>query len=142
MQTMIVRRRLAIATALVLLLTACPKGNRIHEAAKASDRIATLIGSLIDLKRQMAQVGAITQEEELRLTNHLLTANTKVKQFNEFARKQTEDTPQVRLDLASAFNAVTNAGGEPSPLCRPLRTCILPTDLPYRSASIFRCFLR
>lgn len=103
------QKKLSILLAVVLLFTACPKTNRINEAAKASDRMATLIGSAIDIKRQLAAVGAITPEEELRLTNHLLNANTKVKQFNEFARKQTEDTPQTRLDLATAFNGVTNA---------------------------------
>lgn len=95
-------------TGIVATQTSCDK-NRIREAAKASDRMATLIGSAVDLKRQLGQTGQITPEEELRLTNHLLTANTKVKQFNEFARQQTEDTPQTRLDLAAAFNAVTNA---------------------------------
>lgn len=107
-------QKLIIVLALVCLVssqTACPFGSddKIREASKASDRIATLIGSAIDVKRQLAQVGAITPQEELRLTNHLLTANTKVKQFNEFARKQTEDTPQTRLGLATAFNGVTTA---------------------------------
>lgn len=100
-----------VALTLVFLAstqTACDK-NRIHEAAKASDRIATLVGSAIDLKRQLAASGQITPAEELRLTQHLLTVAQRGKQFNEFARKQTEDTPEVRLALAETFNAVTNA---------------------------------
>lgn len=92
----------------LLVTPACDK-NRIREAAKASDRCATLIGSLIDIKRELATAGMITPAEELKITERLLDANTRVKQFNEFARKQTEDTPQVRLDLATAFNAVTVA---------------------------------
>lgn len=102
-----------IAAVLILSLCvaftpACDK-DRIREAAKASDRMATLIGSAIDLKRQLAEIGSITPQEEKALTISLLEANTRVKQFNEFARKQTEDTPQTRLDLAEAFNGVTVA---------------------------------
>lgn len=109
----LIQRKKILAVALVLVVlsatqTACDK-NRIREAAKASDRMATLIGSLIDTKRQLATVGEITPAEELALTNHLLAANTKVKQFNDFARTLTEDTEQTRLDLANAFNEVTNA---------------------------------
>lgn len=108
------RRYLALT---IILSLAClaPKcsSSRIHEAAKASDRMATLIGSATDLKRQLGQLGpdngGISREEELTLTNHLLTANTKVKEFNNFARTLTEDSEQARLDLASAFNQVTNA---------------------------------
>ena len=105
------QRRTAIVLAVVLVCSAakCGGDDKIREAAKASDRITTLIGSAIDVKRQLGQLGEITSQEELRLTNHLLTANTRVKQFNEFARKQTEDTPQTRLDLAQAFNGVTEA---------------------------------
>lgn len=109
-------------TAIVFILTlavlnaACDK-NRIHEAAKASDRMATLIGSLIDLKRELGPAGqtcqtlqaCISTDEELRLTQALLTANSSVKDFNSFARTLKEDTPQARLDLATSFNAVTNA---------------------------------
>ena len=99
---------LVLTLALVLCLSSqagCDK-NKIHEAAKASDRMATLIGALIDLKRDLGQTGTITPQEELALTEKLLEANTRVKQFNEFARKQTADTPAVRLELASTFNTV------------------------------------
>jgi hypothetical protein len=81
----------------------------VREAAKASDRMATLIGSLIDVKRDLASTGQITPDEELALTQQLLTANTRVKQFNEFARKQTEDSPATRLNLAESFNQVISA---------------------------------
>lgn len=106
------RRRTAIALALLLLITTAYgpcSNNHIREAAKASDRIATLIGSLIDTKRQLAAIAEITPAEELALTNHLLTANTRVKQFNDYARTLTADTAQTRLDLATSFNEVTNA---------------------------------
>ena len=101
------QRKLAIIV-LVALMASCG-GDRIREAAKASDRMATLIGSAIDLKRDLAQSGQITAEEELALTNRLLEANTRVKQFNDYAKTLKEDTPQARLDLATTFNAVTNA---------------------------------
>lgn len=111
------RRKTFIAGIVLLALlsqAACDK-SRIREAAKASDRIATLIGSAIDLKRELGPSGStcqtlqacITAQEELRLTELLLTANSKVKDFNNFARTLTEDTPQTRLDLAQAFNQIT-----------------------------------
>jgi hypothetical protein len=119
----LIRRKKILAVALVLVVLAttqssCDK-DRIKEAAKASDRLAVLIGSAIDLKRDLGPSGqscqtfnaCITRDEELLLTTRLLQANTRVKQFNEFARKQTEDTPQTRLDLASAFNSVMIAIG-------------------------------
>lgn len=105
------RRQLALMLTLVILTVPAAKcgDNRIREAAKASDRMATLIGSMIDAKRQLASTGVITGDEELRLTQHLLTTNTKVKQFNDFARTLTEDTEATRLSLAGAFNEVTQA---------------------------------
>lgn len=106
------QRKLIIVLALVCLVgsqTACPKTNRIHEAAKASDRIATLVSAAIDLKRQLAATGQITPEEELKTTERLLTVAQRGKQFNEYARKLTEDTPQTRLDLAEAFSKVVEA---------------------------------
>lgn len=105
------KRKLAIVLALVCLVgsqTACDK-NRIHEAAKASDRIATLVSSAIEIKRQLGASGQITREEELKLTEHLLTVAQRGKQFNEYARKLTEDTPQTRLDLAETFSKVVEA---------------------------------
>ena len=101
---------------LLLTVPGCDK-DRIREAAKASDRIATLIGSAIDLKRELGPSGAtcktlnrcITAAEELALTQQLLTANTRVKQFNDYARTIKEDTPTSRLDLAEAFSKVTSA---------------------------------
>lgn len=106
----------ALLVALVSVQSACDQ-DKIREAAKASDRIATLIGSATDLKRELGPSGqtcqvlqaCITAEEELTLTQHLLTANTKAKEFNNFARTLKEDTPETRLDLANAFNQVTNA---------------------------------
>lgn len=105
------RKRIVLILALALCAVSAKMCNdsKIHEAAKASDRMATLIGSAIDLKRQLAQLGEITPQEELVLTTRLLEANTRVKQFNDFARKQTEDTPETRLNLATAFNGVTLA---------------------------------
>lgn len=107
------RTLVAFAIALCLMsqmaFKGCESNDHIREAAKASDRISVLIGSLITIKRDLAQTGQITPQEELAITNRLLEANTRVKQFNEFARKQTEDTPQTRLDLATAFNGVTTA---------------------------------
>lgn len=116
------RRRGILSVCLVLALLStgfesCGKKDRIREAAKASDRMATLIGSLIDVKRELGPAGqtcqttkvCISAAEELALTNHLLTANNAVKKFNDFAKNLKEDTPQTRLDLAEAFNAVTGA---------------------------------
>lgn len=115
------RQRTAIALALILLITTaygpCSNSSRIREAAKASDRIATLIGSLIDLKRELGPSGqtcrtlqaCITADEELRLTTLLLTLNSRTKDFNEFARTIKEDTEANRLGLAQAFNLVTEA---------------------------------
>lgn len=95
---------------LALLATGCPKAsNHIHEAAKASDRIATLTNSLIDLKRDLGATGQITREEELKLTETLLVVAQRGKQFNDFAKTLKEDTPQTRLDLATAFNGLTQA---------------------------------
>lgn len=110
------RTLIAVLLVLGLLNAACDK-NRIREAAKASDRMATLIGSLTDLKRELGPAGqtcqtlqsCITAEEELRLTQHLLTVNSRVKDFNNFARTLKEDTEQARLDLATAFNGITTA---------------------------------
>lgn len=99
----------ALILSLCVLSAKCGNDNQIREAAKASDRMATVISSAIDLKRQLAEIQAITPQEEKALTLGLLEANTRVKQFNEFARKQTEDTPQTRLNLAEAFNGVTLA---------------------------------
>jgi hypothetical protein len=110
---------LAVALAVVLLSStqaACDK-DRVREAAKAGDRMATLIGSAIDIKRELGPSGqtcqtfkvCITAAEELALTNHLLTANNSVRSFNNFAKTIKEDTPQTRLDLAAAFNKVTEA---------------------------------
>lgn len=104
-------KRIAVVLILSLcvLSAKCGSDNQIREGAKASDRMAIVIGTAIDLKRQLAEIQAITPQEEKALTIGLLEANTKVKQFNEFARKQTEDTPQTRLNLAEAFNGVTLA---------------------------------
>lgn len=104
-------KRIAIIVALSLYLASAPAcdKNKIHEAAKASDRIATLVGAAIDLKRELAQTGQIDHAEELVLTERLLTVAQKGKEFNEYARKLTEDTPQTRLELAEAFNKVVSA---------------------------------
>lgn len=107
---------LTLVLIVALVNSACPK-DKVREAAKASDRLATLIGELINLKRELGPSGqtcqvqkvCISAQEELTLTGHLLAANTQVKQFNEFARKQTANNPQVRLDLATAFQKVTDA---------------------------------
>ena len=103
------RHAIAVVLALSIVSQAACDKNRIHEAAKASDRMATLIGSAIDVKRQLGQAGAISREEELVLTNHLLTANTQVKNFNNYARTLTTDDAATRLNLAEAFNKVTMA---------------------------------
>lgn len=103
------RHAIALVLALAIISQAACDKNRIREAAKASDRMATLIGSAIDLKRQLGQAGAITPAEELALTNHLLTANTRVKEFNNYARTLTTDDTDTRLNLAEAFNKVTMA---------------------------------
>ena len=114
------RRFLAIALTLSLFSfsqSACGGDDKVREAAKAANRMATLIGSAIDLKRELGPSGqtcqafnaCITAQEELALTNHLLTANNAVKKFNDFAKTLKEDTPQARLDLAEAFNKVTEA---------------------------------
>lgn len=110
------RSVIALILTLAIFNASCDK-NRIREAAKASDRIATLIGSLTDLKRELGPAGqtcatlkaCITTEEELALTTQLLTVNSRTKDFNNFARTLTEDTPQTRLDLANSFNLVTTA---------------------------------
>jgi hypothetical protein len=102
------RKILAVVVLLAIIGQACDK-NRIHEAAKASDRMATLIGSALDLKRELGHAGAITREEELALTTHLLTANAQVKAFNNYARTLTTDDAATRLNLAEAFNKVTVA---------------------------------
>jgi hypothetical protein len=83
--------------------------NKVREAAKASDRIATLIGSLTDTKRQLAAQGIITPEEELTLTRHLLSLNGVTKTFNDKAKSFTEDDASTRLELAAAFQTVTDA---------------------------------
>lgn len=106
------KRKLAIVLAIVCLVGSaqkCGSDNKIHEAAKASDRIATLVSSAIEIKRQLGASGQITREEELKLTEHLLTVAQRGKQFNEYARKLTEDTPQARLDLAETFSKVVEA---------------------------------
>jgi hypothetical protein len=102
------RSATAFLIILCLFAQAC-ESNKIREAAKASDRMATLIGSAIDLKRDLAAQGAITPQEELTLTTQLLTVNTQVKTFNNYARTLKEDTPETRLNLANAFNQVTQA---------------------------------
>lgn len=104
-------KRRIVALALVVFITAqsaCDK-NKIHEAAKASDRIATLVGAAIDLKRELAQSGEISPQEELKLTETLLTVAQRGKQFNDYARTLTADTPQTRLELADAFSKVVAA---------------------------------
>lgn len=101
-------RQLAFILMLAILASGCDQ-NRIREAAKASDRIATLVGSTIDLKRTLAASGQISQAEELALTQHLFMVNDATKVFNNRARAITEDTPGTRLELAEAFNAVTQA---------------------------------
>lgn len=104
-------KRIAVILVLALSLAtapACDK-NRIHEAAKASDRIATLVGAAIDLKRELAETGQITPQEELAITERLLTVAQRGKDFNEYARKLTADTPQTRLDLAESFSKVVSA---------------------------------
>jgi len=110
------QRRHVISLILVLSL-AClaPKcgSNKVREASKASDRIATLIGSMIDLKRDLGvigpQGGGISPAEELKLTEWLLKVNTATKQFTAKARTLSEDSPTTKLELASAFNSVTTA---------------------------------
>lgn len=108
---MISNRKKVLGLVLLAALSIQAKcdSNKIHEAAKASDRMATLIGSAIDLKRQLGVSGAITPAEELALTQHLLTANTQVKSFNNYAKTLTVDDAETRLNLAEAFNKVTMA---------------------------------
>lgn len=104
-------KRIATVFILALCLAAAPAcdKNRIHEAAKASDRIATLTGAAIDLKRELGKTGQITPAEELVLTERLLAVAQRGKEFNDYARKLTEDTPETRLELAEAFNQVVTA---------------------------------
>lgn len=103
------RKILALTVVAAISIQAACDSNKIREAAKASDRMATLIGSAIDLKRQLGQSGAITPAEELALTQHLLTANNQVKAFNNYAKTLTTDDAATRLNLAEAFNNVTMA---------------------------------
>ena len=111
------RRSVALVLLLVLVINNAACDDKIKEAAKASDRIATLIGSLIDLKRELGPIGqtcqmtkvCITKAEELKLTEVLLAVNARTKEFNDFAKGFTKDTPRARVDLAKAFEIVSTA---------------------------------
>lgn len=111
------RKRILLAVLLIFCLQAykCDESARA-KAAKATDSIATLIGSVIDTKRELAfgptctvQKVCITQAEELELTLYLKQANDAVRKFKDYAQAQTDDTPQTKLNLAKAFEEVTKA---------------------------------
>ena len=107
------KRKLTLILALTLLLTACPseKSSKYREATKASDRIATSIGGLIDLKRSLAAQGLITPQEELQLTNLLLDANRAGRVFNDTAKSFKSDTPENRRALLALFTDLSASIG-------------------------------
>lgn len=107
---------LTLALSLVSLSFKCDGGGNgqvsdpQRKAAKAADDIAGSIKAMISLKRQLAQSGKITPQEELNLTNILLKVNSADKIFVT-RLKSLRATPDAatKSDLVRMFGEVTAA---------------------------------
>ena len=80
--------------------------------ARASDTIAGSISTMIDVKRDFAQNGRITADEERRLTELLLRANEAATVFNNRVKTVTVIDAGSRAELGNLFAGVTSAIAE------------------------------
>ena len=113
------RRIIAPALMLVLVLTSlgfqCGGGGGNSNSdpkrkyAKALDDMAGALNAMIKAKRQLAQSGRLSQPEELKLTNQLLTANNAVTAALNTVKSLTTVDASNRSQLLQLFTAVTTA---------------------------------
>jgi hypothetical protein len=84
-----------------------------RNAAKASDDVAKGISEMIDLKRTLAAQKKISSDEETKLTDLLLKANTADKVFVDQIKVMraagTAPDGAAKANLASLFSQVTSA---------------------------------
>lgn len=113
-------RTIAPGLILVLVLTSlafkCDGGGNsnstadpVRKYAKALDDMAGAINAMIKVKRELAQSGRLSRDEELRLTNQLLTANNAVTAALNTVKSLTTIDTSNRPQLLQLFTAVTSA---------------------------------
>ncbi|HEX8139959.1 MAG TPA: hypothetical protein VF544_20530 [Pyrinomonadaceae bacterium] len=114
------RRIIAPGLMLVLVLTSlafqCGGGGGNNSNSdpkrryvKALDDMAGGINAMIKAKRQLAQSGRLSRDEELRLTNQLLTANNAVTAAFNMVKSLTTVDATNKQQLVQLFAAVTTA---------------------------------
>jgi hypothetical protein len=80
------------------------------KAAKAADDIAASINAMIKIKRELGQAGSITPDQERKLTDLLLKANTADKEFVKQIRAlKANPDPSAKATLCTLFTSVTSA---------------------------------
>ena len=106
---------LTLALAMLCLSFQCGgggDGDPRRKYARASDTIAGSISTMIDVKRDFAQNGRITADEERRLTELLLRANEATTVFNNRVKTVTVIDEGTRAELGNLFAAVTSSVAE------------------------------
>lgn len=87
-------------------------GDQRRKYAKAADNIAGGINTMIKVKRDFAQNGRISADEERRLTELLLRANEATTAFNNRVRTVTVIDASNSAELGNLFASVTSAIAE------------------------------
>jgi hypothetical protein len=111
------RRIIAPGLMLILVLTSlgfqCGGGggskDPVRKYAKALDDMAGAINAMIKAKRELAQNGRLSRDEELKLTNQLLTANNAVSAALTTVRSLTTVDASNKPQLLQLFTAITTA---------------------------------
>jgi uncharacterized surface protein with fasciclin (FAS1) repeats len=88
---------------------ACPQPDQLRKAAKAADTMAASINAMILAKRELAQQGRITPEEELKLTQALFALNEAVTVFTNQVKNSKSWDESVKTALTTLFADVTAA---------------------------------
>jgi hypothetical protein len=91
-----------------LLLAAC-QPDQLRKAAKAADTMAVSIRAMILAKRELAQQGRITPEEELKITQGLFALNEAVTVFTNQVKNSKTWDGSVKTALTTLFADVTAA---------------------------------
>jgi hypothetical protein len=100
-----------IVTVLLVVISLQQTGcnpDQLRKAARASDSIAASIKALILAKRELAEQGQITRDEELKLTQALFALNEAVIVFNNQAKNSKTWDESVKTALITLFTNVTN----------------------------------
>lgn len=97
--------------ALCFAFAACEQ-SQLRKAAAASDRIAGLVSTSIEVKQKLATAGVISREEELKITNALVEINDAAANFNSKARTYKISDPVQRSELLKILEDATQSLAE------------------------------